>query len=436
MGDNNNIRRLRDAPRESVRLDAVLFVKGIPERTTIKDISKKGLGLIGNHAVKTGDFVIIQMMNGRQLEARVHWRNDEHCGLELTEPIGDTRGCASTDNEPLTLVAAISPPDGLQLGAHGFIGQSDIMRAVYNRIERAATSKANVFITGQSGTGKEVCAEAIHRASSRREKPFVAINCAAIPRDLFESEIFGHVKGAFTGASSDRLGAALEANSGTLFLDEIGELELSFQSKLLRFLQAGMVKRVGEDRARACDIRIICATNKDPRAEVAGGRFRDDLFYRLHVIPIALPPLRDRGNDVLSIATEFLRSFALEDGKPECLLSATTETLLLGHAWPGNIRELQNVARCIVAFNEGPTVDIQLLQQLLNGGSAIEARVSMPELVPAKAISHSLDEIIERTIDSSIRQCDGSISRAAMGLKVSPSTIYRHLQARKERLAG
>ena len=177
-----------------------------------------------------------------------------------------------------------------QISGPRFIGSSAAMCGVFRMIEAAAPSRATVFITGESGTGKEICAEAIHRSSPRSQGPFVALNCAAIPRDLMESELFGHVKGAFTGAIATRDGAASRSDTGTLFLDEIGEMDLGLQGKLLRFLQTGLVQKVGSDTATKVDIRVICATNRDPLRDVEEGRFREDLYYRLHVVPIHLPP--------------------------------------------------------------------------------------------------------------------------------------------------
>ncbi len=202
--------------------------------------------------------------------------------------------------------------DAARDGHHGFIGSSLPMQAIYRIIDAAAASRATVFITGESGTGKEVCAEAIHRQSPRRNGPFVAINCGAIPRDLMESEIFGHVKGAFTGAVADRDGAAMRADGGTLFLDEVCEMDPALQTKMLRFLQTGSFDKVGGGVTHRVDIRIVCATNRCPLEEVQSGRFREDLYYRLHVVPIALPPLRDREGDVLAIARHFLSAYAAE----------------------------------------------------------------------------------------------------------------------------
>lgn len=314
-----------------------------------------------------------------------------------------------------------------------FIGQSMVMQSIYRILQNAAASKATVFVTGESGTGKELCADALHRLSRRREKPFVAINCAAIPRDLLESEVFGHAKGSFTGATADRAGAALQANGGTLFLDEICEMDLGLQAKMLRFLQTGTVQRVGEDKPRAVDVRIVCATNRDPQAEVAAGRFREDLFYRLNVIPVDLPPLRDRDHDALLIARHFLRQFATEDGKKFTGFSPAVEAVLLGYGWPGNVRELQNTVRNIVVLNEGETVELDMLPRAFQGGTGgvpvAGVRSVAAPLPEATMPIEPLDAVVRRTIERAIAQCDGNIPRAAAALQVSPSTLYRRIQA-------
>ncbi len=237
-----------------------------------------------------------------------------------------------------------------------FVGTSLPMQAVYRILKSAAATNATVFVTGESGTGKELCAEALHACSKRASGPLITLNCAAIPRDLLESEIFGHVKGAFTGATSERNGAALQADGGTLFLDEICEMDLALQAKLLRFLQTKQVQRLGEDRLRSSDVRIVCATNRNPQAEVAAGRFREDLFYRLHVIPLELPPLRARGEDIMALAAHFLKAFAKEDHKSFNRFHPDAESALAAYCWPGNIRQLQNVIRNIVVLNDGDMV--------------------------------------------------------------------------------
>jgi two-component system, repressor protein LuxO len=323
-----------------------------------------------------------------------------------------------------------------------FIGRSLPMQATYRIIQSAAPSNATVFITGESGTGKELCAEALHRLSRRANGPFVAINCAAIPRDMLESEIFGHSKGAFTGAISDRKGAVLQAHGGTLFLDELCEMDLGLQAKMLRFLQTMTIQRVGEDQLRQVDVRIVCATNRDPQAEVAAGRFREDLFYRLHVVPIELPPLRDRDDDVLLIAREFLSRFAQEDGKIFTGFTAEAEAALCAYSWPGNVRQLQNVIRNVVVLAEGPQVVLANLSREVQATMLASQRPGHAPRVPASlapALRHvatrpapmiePLETSIRRIIEAAIDQCGGSIPRAAAALDVAPSTLYRRIQS-------
>ncbi|NKC29525.1 sigma-54-dependent transcriptional regulator [Falsiroseomonas selenitidurans] len=266
-----------------------------------------------------------------------------------------------------------------------FIGASPAMQAVYRTIESVAASKANVFITGESGTGKELAADAVHRASPRRARPFVALNCGAIPRDLLESEIFGHVKGAFTGATDTRLGAAKLADGGTLFLDEIGEMPLEMQVKLLRFVQTGAFQPVGASRPEKVDVRIVSATNRDPWAEVEAGRFREDLYYRLYVVPLDLPPLRDRGPDALLIARHFLAAYAQEEGKRFRGFAREAEQALAAYGWPGNVRQLQNVVRNIVVLHDGERVERFMLPPMLLRGAAPRpppAEPVPPEVTP------------------------------------------------------
>jgi two-component system repressor protein LuxO len=318
---------------------------------------------------------------------------------------------------------------------HGFIGSSLPLQALYRIIDSAAPSRATIFITGESGTGKELCAEAIHRQSDRRDGPFVALNCGAIPRDLMESEIFGHVRGAFTGATRDRIGAAQQAHGGTLFLDEIAELDPDLQTKLLRFVQTGCIQRVGSTQLVKVDVRFICATNRDPQQEVAEGRFREDLYYRLHVIPIHLPPLRERPGDIPLLANHFLRKFAAEEGKGFRALTPDAESVFLDYDWPGNIRQLQNVIRNVVVLFNGEQVTREMLPAPLNGvpggGQRIvpgRARTGTARMDGVEAI-RPLHVIEREAIERAIQLCDGNIPRAAALLEVSPSTLYRKRQA-------
>lgn len=320
---------------------------------------------------------------------------------------------------------------------HGFIGSSLSMQAVYRIIDAAAPSKATVFITGESGSGKEVCAEAIHDQGPRAKKPFIALNCGAIPHDLMESEIFGHVKGSFTGAVSERQGAASQADGGSLFLDEICEMELDLQTKLLRFIQSGTFKKVGSNKLESVDVRFICATNRNPLDDVASGRFREDLYYRLHVLPLQLPPLRERGNDIIDIATCFLREYAQEEKKSFINFSSEVAELMMHHYdWPGNVRQLQNVIRNIVVLHDEKIVTLAHLPAPLN---TLHKTVSVAQTQPLDQHNNNaktettntikpLAEVEREAIEAAINYCDGNIPKAAALLDVSPSTIYRKKQ--------
>jgi two-component system repressor protein LuxO len=314
----------------------------------------------------------------------------------------------------------------------GFVGRSPAMLAVYDQIRRIAPSRAPVFITGESGTGKEVCAEAIHAHSGRADKPFVAINCSAIPRDLMESEIFGHVRGAFTGAAEDRVGAAELADGGTLFLDEIAEMDLGLQAKLLRFLQSGVYRRVGGTEARQVDVRVVSATNRDPAAEIAAARLRADLFYRLHVLPIHLVPLRERCDDILPLATFFLRRFAAEEGRRFTGFDAGAGAALTAFRWPGNVRQLANVIRRLVVIEEGPIVTASMLSDSLGKPRpGVLQTADRPSEAPVPPFWQQERGIIE----TALAAFGGSVARAAAALEISPSTIYRKQQSWRERSA-
>ena len=323
----------------------------------------------------------------------------------------------------------------------GFLGDSPVMLSVYKMIQNVANSNAAVFITGESGTGKEVTAQAIHKVSDRRDAPFIALNCAALPENLIESEIFGHVKGAFTGAQDARKGAASQANGGTLFLDEICEMDINLQAKLLRFLQTGQIKRVGSDWSEDVDVRIVCATNRNPMVEVAEKRFREDLFYRLDVLSIELPPLSHRGADVILLAESFLKAFATEEGKAFRSISPETKRLMLDYHWPGNIRELQNAVRKAVVVHDGVELESHMVKLnaapmapslgedyqligLANSNRLVTPQQSMKTTVTVDI--HQPMTIIEQyIIEAVIASCNGSIPKASQILQLSPSTIYR-----------
>jgi two-component system repressor protein LuxO len=258
----------------------------------------------------------------------------------------------------------------------------------------------------------------------------VALNCGAIPRELMESEVFGHVRGAFTGATEDRAGAAEAASGGTLFLDEIGEMELALQAKLLRFLQTGEFRRVGEVKIRRADIRIVCATHRDPLAEIAAGRFRQDLFYRLHVLPLHLPPLRDRGSDIIALAEAFLVRFAAEEGRSFRRFAPEVEAMLLAHDWPGNVRELQNVVRRAVVLGDGVEVTRDMLPP------EFCARSPGPAISDAAGLIEPFWLQERRIIERAVAAFGGNTARAAAALEISPSTIYRKRERWQDGGAG
>jgi len=316
----------------------------------------------------------------------------------------------------------------------GFVGSSEAMARVHRIISSVARSTATVFITGESGTGKELAALALHARSARAQGPFIALNCGAIPPDLLESEVFGHMKGSFTGAISDKPGAAAAADGGTLFLDEICEMAPALQTKLLRFLQTSTIQPVGAVRPRKVDVRIVCATNRDPVEAVRRGHFREDLFYRLYVVPVHMPPLRERGHDIVEIAEAALERFASEEGRYFDGFTPETEAFLMAQDWPGNVRQLLNVIRNTVVLNEGGPVTPDMLplhlQQttagIQDGPDPVLPAVPFAEIQTAGL---TLAEIERRAIETALARHEGSVPRAARELDISPSTLYRKLEA-------
>ena len=361
---------------------------------------------------------------------------------------------------------------------NGFIGASASMQTVYQMIDNVALSKASVFICGESGTGKELCAQAVHERSPRKAGPFVALNCASIPKELMESEFFGHIKGAFTGAHTERKGAVELADGGTLFLDEICEMDLNLQSKLLRFIQTGIYRKVGSDKERKVDIRFVCATNRSPLEEVTKGNFREDLYYRLHVIPINLPPLRERDKDPALIAKVLLQNYAAEENKNIEGFTPEAEDILNAYQWPGNVRQMQNVIRMIAVLCNSTQISAEQLPPPLNTVQLApsnaqstsepqgvaqslpvnEQQAAQDNLSPTSGQSSdsntdegspqsskesekgdTLDlssiEKIEpfgvyerKIIEAAISKCEGNVPEAAAQLALSPSTLYRKIQ--------
>jgi two-component system nitrogen regulation response regulator NtrX len=302
------------------------------------------------------------------------------------------------------------------------IGESDVMKRLDDAIRSAAPSNSRVLITGENGSGKEIVARTLHRLSHRADQAFVDVNCAAIPKDLIESELFGHRKGAFTGAIDDRKGKFELADGGTLFLDEIGDMSLEAQAKVLRVLQEQTFQKVGGQQAITVDVRVLAATNKNLENEIAAGNFRSDLFYRLNVIPIDVPPLRARSNDVILLAEYFLRRFAAETGMPKKRLSAGAASKLRAYHWPGNVRELRNVVERIAILTTGESIEPEDIQ--------LGTRGSLPAEVDGKlTLREARDEFEKQYILSRLREFAGNVSRTADALGVERSNLYRKLHA-------
>ncbi len=301
------------------------------------------------------------------------------------------------------------------------VGRSPKMLRVIELLEKVIPTQVSVLIQGETGTGKELVARAIHMNGPRRDKNFVAVNCGALPENLLESELFGYKKGAFTGAAEDRIGLFEAADGGTLFLDEVGEMPATLQVKLLRVLQESQIRRVGDTISRKVDVRVIAATNRDLRAEVDAGRFRQDLFYRLNVVPLSMPPLRERGDDVLLLAQHFMEQFARQQGKEIRGLSAEARELLLRHPWPGNVRELENALARAVALADGGTV---LEPPLFGLGAPVVRRWDGQH-----TLRETLDAVEADTIREALRQCESNVSRAARALGVSRQHLHNRMNA-------
>lgn len=301
------------------------------------------------------------------------------------------------------------------------VGESEPMKQLEQQIRSAAASHSRVLITGENGSGKEIVARTLHRLSPRSEQPFVDVNCAAIPEELIESELFGHRKGAFTGAIDDRKGKFELADGGTLFLDEVGDMSLKTQAKVLRVLQEQTFQRVGGQQTIKVDVRVIAATNKNLDAEINNGTFRSDLYYRLNVIPIEVPPLRARGNDVVLLADYFLRRFAAEIGQPKKKLSAGAVAKLRAYHWPGNVRELRNVAERLAILLPGDTIGAEDIQ--------LAPHAAAPEIANDLTLREARDEFEKQYILARLREYAGNVSRAADALGVERSNLYRKLHA-------
>jgi two-component system response regulator HydG len=334
-------------------------------------------------------------------------------GLMLSNAAGVIKRAISQEEEIRNLQSRIETSAEFS----GVVGKDPKMQVVYKLIEDIAPTDATVLIQGESGTGKELVARAIHQLSPRKGKPFIVINCSAYPATLLESELFGHEKGAFTGAIRQKAGRFEQAHGGTVFLDEIGEISPSGQIKLLRVLQTQRFERVGGEQTLAVDVRILAATNKDLLQEVKEGRFREDLFYRLNVIPIHLPPLVERRNDIPLLARHFLRRFAVEQGKDIEDFRPEAMRLLLDYTWLGNVRELENSIEHATVLAKGGWIEASDLPAALHGPTPIEGR-------PRPTMAQHEKELLERVLE----ECSWNKKQAAQRLGISRNTLYVKLK--------
>ncbi len=307
------------------------------------------------------------------------------------------------------------------------VGDSPILTAVRQVIERVGPTTGRVLITGENGTGKELVARAIHAASPRRTRPFVEVNCAAIPTELIESELFGHLKGSFTGAVADREGKFEQADGGTLFLDEVGDMSPSAQAKVLRSLQEGVISRVGGNRPVQVDVRVISATNRDLAEEIAMGRFREDLYYRLNVVPIPVPPLRDRREDIPGLIEYFVQQLAGSAGIGRKSFAPSAVARLRRRPWPGNVRELRNAVERLLILAPGKQITPGDVSQLLGEDGGIALKENLEEAAAGSFESQQQDD--EKTyLTARLQEHDWNVSATARALSIPRSTLYKRIE--------
>jgi two-component system, NtrC family, response regulator HydG len=316
-----------------------------------------------------------------------------------------------------------------KFGFEGVIGNSPLMHQVLERLRQVAPTSATVLITGESGTGKELVAKALHVNGPRRNKPFVALNCAALSENVLESELFGHVKGAFTGADRDRKGYFETANGGTLFLDEVGDIPTTTQVKLLRVLESGEIVRVGSNEPIKVNVRLISATNRELTEAIAAGTFRQDLFHRLKVVGIKLPPLRARREDIPLLLDAFLKQFAASHGKPVPAVSPAARKALMAHSWPGNVRELKNTVEHMVVIDADGVLDIDDLPEELQAATGVA-----PEAIAGAdaLVGRPLKEVEKFCILETLKMTGGNREEAAHLLDIGERTLYRKLDEYKK----
>ena len=305
------------------------------------------------------------------------------------------------------------------------IGSTPVMLQLYDQILRAAPTQARVLILGENGTGKELVARAMHRNSQRAEGPFVRVNCAAIPRELFESELFGHERGAFTGATARRKGKFVRAHKGTVFLDEVGEIPLELQPKILRAIESGEVEPVGADREITVDVRVIAATNRDLDRAVAEGRFRQDLFYRLQVVTLRAPALRERKDDIPALAQRFLADTCAENNLPQREMSPAALRRLIDHDYPGNVRELRNLVERLVILTSDRLIDVEAVEQCMPGAKSAPSN----ELALRGSLRETLEDVERHLVRTTLERHHWRMTEVAFQLGLERSHLYKKMKA-------
>jgi DNA-binding NtrC family response regulator len=415
--------------------EALARVSEIEPAVVVTDVMMPrldGFGLLARLRAERPEVAVIMLTGQGTVDAAMRAVRDEGAFYYFDKPV-DTKKLQLALKRAVELGSAQRENASLrrQLREYGqfgpLVGDSPAMREIYALLEQVAPSSASVLITGESGTGKEVTARAIHALSPRAERPFVALNCAAIPDTLMESELFGHEKGAFTGAVDRRLGCFELADGGTLLLDEIAEMPVGLQAKLLRVLEDRTVRRVGGSKEVPVDVRVLAATNKDPDEAARKGEFREDLLYRLNVIQIHLPSLRDRRDDVPQLADHLVAQMAERHARPARFFSREAMQALTAYSWPGNVRELRNVIERAVVVCDSEQIEPRHLPPKLTGkepeptGDTMQIPVGLP-----------LDEVERRVILRTLAKCDHNKTRAAEVLQISLKTLHNKLKAYRE----
>jgi two-component system response regulator HydG len=402
--------------------EAIKILEGVPVNLVITDLKMpkvSGMDLIRHVRENYKDTEVMMITGYATIEGAVEAVKtgaDEY----LPKPFTDQELISAVERSLDRLhLRKVGQPEASRprVAPHGLIGESEAMLKILNSIEKAASTTATVLITGESGTGKELVARAIHYRSTRASAPFVPVNCGGIPEGLLESELFGHVKGAFTGAVESRAGFFQTADGGTIFLDEIGETSLSMQVKLLRVLQDQEVCMVGSSKTRKVDVRVIAATNKDMLSLVSKGTVREDLFYRLNVITIAVPPLRERGDDILLLMNHTVKKYALELGKPIPRFSDRALQALRNYQWPGNVRELENVIQRLVIMTEGELIEVPDLPSLMRFSA-----------LRGSGLDRTLAEVEAEHIRNVIASVNGNKTKAAKILGIDRKTLREKIK--------